>query len=135
MAEKLANLCQFTEFAELPTLTRPSTIASSGMKFGVDSETNTVVASTKRDQITSFATWGRAYYCSMAHHVFHFPQYVLPMLKYFDIIAAFAEPHRNLVTGNGTHSHSQETNRNRNQPPNKHQPPQQPNLTCIGLIQ
>lgn len=100
MAKKLAHLSEFIEFAELLPLNRPSTVAASGMKFGVKYEINAIIATPniKRELISRFETWCRAYFCFMTHRVFHFPQYTMPMLKYLDIISGFAKSQRNHST-------------------------------------
>lgn len=92
MREKLAKIDEFIDLGELLRLPGQPGGATNFRIDPDNPDSVLVVPALKKEQITSFATWMRAFYIFAAHRSSHHPHLKEPLFKYAAVIATLADP-------------------------------------------
>ncbi|XP_055345782.1 uncharacterized protein LOC129593477 [Paramacrobiotus metropolitanus] len=97
LRETLLDHTQFVDFVDLLPQNRvPSKRPQTGTKMMHDPATGEAVfmPSVKKEQITNYASWSRAFGVFVSYRTLNHPEFTVPFMKYMDLIALFSDPDR-----------------------------------------
>lgn len=91
LRDKLANVAEFIDFAELLRL-RGQLPGTTTIRADPDNPDGVLVSSAARkDPICSFSSWMRAFYIFASYRIHYYAHLTQPLFKYADIIATLPD--------------------------------------------